>query len=242
MTKTAKWKRSAVLLACLVCGCTLFVVAQEEKPQPPRTVFAKPPSAAVTDRGVEIRFVLVEPADFAVLIKNDKGETLRHLAARKALKREQVVTWDGCTDAGLPVDKGTYRIETAVGLTPRYEAAFGADPEEMGTVHGLAVGPKGTLYVLGGEGRVDREPRFAVFDRRGKYLRTILPRPAGLSPERANPLGTVELDGGERVPLGYLPQYGGGHAAGSGRGAQRRPRVRERFNDGARGTTSIPLR
>jgi HEAT repeat protein len=172
-----------------------------------RTRFVKPPTATLADTGqVAIAFTLAEPTDYAVFIKNADGHTVRHLAARAGGPENMDVrlTWDGCDDAGRPLPGGAYRVEVALGLTPTYETHFGDRANEIGAVHGLAVGPHGRLYVMGGT----RDPQFALFETDGQYLRTILPRPSTLPLERVKPLGEVTLDNGESFPLMLLPQYG----------------------------------
>jgi hypothetical protein len=173
------------------------------------TQFSARPSAAVTNGRVVIEFALSQPVDYAVLIKDRNGHAVRHLAARAANVGVQRLAWDGCTDAGLPAPAGEYRVEVALGLTPVYETSFGDDPESVAAVHGLAVGPNGALYVLGGGGHPGHDARFAVFGPNAAYRRTILPRPGRLPLDRVRPLGEVVLDGGEHVPLSLLPQYGG---------------------------------
>ena len=171
--------------------------------------FERTPTAALKNGAIQIAFSLTQATDYAVFVKDAQGRTVRHLAARAADGSAQRLIWDGCDDDGRPVPVAAYRIEVALGLTPQYERTFGNDPRGLGTVHGLAVGPKGNLYVMGGEGRVDRFERFAVFSPQGKYLRTILPRPGSLPLDRVIDLGEFVLSDNERFPLALLPQYGG---------------------------------
>lgn len=202
-------RRQAGMCATLLLAILACVAGRGPESRAEDRGFAAAPLARMRDGLVEISFALTEPTDFAVFVKDDKGRTVRHLAARAASEAAQRLTWDGCDDEGRPVSPGAYRIEVALGLKPAYEATFGSDPRELGAVHGLAVGPKGDLYVMGGEGRVDRFQRFAVFSARGEYRRTIVPRPSGLPIERVTPLSEVVLDNGERFPMLLLPEYGG---------------------------------
>ena len=77
------------------------------------------------------------------------------------------------------------------------------DPHARGIIWDLAVDEqKGELYVLSDPRQVEGVPELRVFDRQGKYLRTIMPFNPNLAPlERAGP----------------LPQDGPGRRSGVGR-------------------------
>ena len=75
----------------------------------------------------------------------------------------------------------------------------------------VAVGPGGEVYALnmvdnlhGGDG----SPAGCVFDSRGKYLRTIMPAPGGLPPERTEGFGCVKANGQGQIhePIGGFEQ------------------------------------
>jgi hypothetical protein len=199
----------AGLVACMA-GCTTI--------EGDRSAFVGAPTAQRKEYGAEIRFQLSRAADVEVAILDAKGKTVRHLAAGllgknapKPLKPgtlEQNVFWDGTDDTGRPVPAGRYRAEICVGLSPTLDRVLGYDPYDVGHIHGLAVGPNGDLYVMGGVGRETRGGCFRVFDENGKYRRTILPRPGSLPLDRVKPLGEVVLDNGEHFPLTLFPQYG----------------------------------
>jgi HEAT repeat protein/sugar lactone lactonase YvrE len=180
--------------------------------------FSTKPSFRVKGEGVLVEFAVTRPIDVAVVIRDREGRVVRHLAAgvlgksapeplaRDSLK--QSLYWNGTDDGGRPVPGGEYRAEVALGLQPRLDRYFGGDQYDVGRVHGLAVGPRGELYVMSGVGRDSRGGRFRIFTAKGKYVRTILPRPADLPLERLTPLGEVVLDDGEHFPLTLFPKYG----------------------------------
>jgi HEAT repeat protein len=214
MKRVAAFLSAALLL--LAPGCSGKKRAGQAKSH---SSFAARPTARLEDGDVVIEFSAAQKTDVAVFVKDHRGRTVRHLAAGvlgdnapaplKAGRLDQRLVWDGRDDDGGALPAGKYSIEVALGLAPRFDRLFLNDPLAVGAVHGLAVGPGGNLYVLGGRGRVSARSRFLVLDPHGKYLRTILPRPAGLPLERVKSLGELVLENGERFPLALLPQYGG---------------------------------
>ncbi len=180
--------------------------------------FTVRPSAKRDGGKVVIEFAVAEPVDVAVFVKDHQGRTVRHLAAGVlgskapapllAGKLAQRLEWDRRDDDGRKVPSGKYSVEVALGLTPRYVGSMGWNPRALGHVHGLAMGPAGRIYVMSGVGRDSGDGRFQIFSAKGKYLRTILPRPADLPIDRVRPLGEMVLAGGERFPTTLLPQYG----------------------------------
>jgi DNA-binding beta-propeller fold protein YncE/HEAT repeat protein len=181
--------------------------------------FAQPPAVAEDKNGVAITFVASAPADVSIRILDEQGKAVRHLAAGVLGKNPpaplrpdslaQSLVWDRRDDAGLPVPAGRYRIEVAVGLKPEFDRVIGWNPHVLGAVHGLAVGPKGTLYVMAEMGRDTREPRFVLLDLDGAYQRTLVPRSAALPLDRVRPLNELVLNDGTHIPQELLPEHGG---------------------------------
>jgi len=181
--------------------------------------FVEAPVASRAGQAVRIEFAVSRATDVAVSIKDADGTVVRHLVAGvlgpkapaplKPNSLAQSLLWDGRDDAGRRVPAGRYRVEVALGLKPEFDRAFGWDPRALGTVHGLAVRADGALYVMSEVGRDSRDPRFQIFDATGEYVRTIVPRPAGLPLERVRPLNELVTNDGQRVPQQLLPQYGG---------------------------------
>jgi DNA-binding beta-propeller fold protein YncE len=161
--------------------------------------------------GVRIEFALAAPADVEVAIVGEKGEVLRHLAAgvvgaEKAAPPlapascTQSLIWDRKDDEGRAVaGKTTVRIRA--GMKPALGRIIGDPARLTGKVYGLATDEKGDLYVASG-GVYDNAPVFSikVFDRSGKYLRTILPMSAGLAADQAKEYGDAREVAGRLVP------------------------------------------
>jgi hypothetical protein len=181
--------------------------------------FRLKPAVDVMKNQVFVRFWVDRATDVAVTIVDEHGRTIRHLAAgllgpnapepliRGSLR--QLLVWDGRDDDGRCAPPGRYRAEVKLGLTVKPDEALRIEHRRFGSVHGLAVGPKRQLYVMGEAGRDSRDGVFRVFDADGAYLRTILPRRGDLPLDRAKPLGEMVLDGGERFPTALFPHYGG---------------------------------
>jgi murein DD-endopeptidase MepM/ murein hydrolase activator NlpD len=100
---------------------------------------------------IEFRFAASEPSDVSVRIAGGGQEIRRIELGQLQPGSDQVVTWDGLTDAGRAAPDGTYRVLIGPG---------GARVEEAGTVtlHGHLFpvrGPHGTRGAVGefGAGR-----------------------------------------------------------------------------------------
>jgi len=183
-----------------------------------KPTFVIKPLVREADGKAVIQFWVSRPTDVAVSVKNSDGRVVRHLAAGmlgpnapEPLQRDslgQSLEWDGLADDGRPVPPGTYRVEVGLGLTVRYDRSLGWTPRALGSVHGLALGPKGQLYVMAETGRDYLDGVVRVFTRDGEYVRTILPRPADVPLSRAVPLGEMALYNGERFPSALVRHYG----------------------------------
>ena len=204
--------RWALQAAALGLGCSALAWAASGN----EVRFTREPTVAVEKDQALIRFEISRPSDVAVYIQDAQGQIIRHLAAGvlgkdapaplKAGSLEQTLVWDGKDDLGQPAKGGPFRVRVALGLTPRFEAMIGDEPRDVGSVRGLAVGPNGDVYVFHAFG--SHHPHTAgtavcVFDRSGKYLRTIVPYPTNLGPEKLTGLKRLTLPGGGTVPFIY---------------------------------------
>lgn len=216
---------AAMLGVCvLVSGCAaperevLFGYSNAAWFTAPAPAFVKAPSVRVEGGSIIVDFEVSRATDVAVLVSDSGGRVVRHIVAGllganppaplAPNSLAQSVAWDGRNDLGRCVPPGRYAVDVKLGLTVSLDKALGWNPHELGSVHGLAVAPNGELYVMSEVGRDNLDGKFQVFDSQGRYLRTIMPRPAGLPLERAKPLGELALDSGERFPLALLAQYG----------------------------------
>ncbi|MFW6158101.1 MAG: hypothetical protein ACOC8E_01935, partial [Planctomycetota bacterium] len=146
--------------------------------------FRQKPSAAKKDGKVVASFAVDEPTDVAVFVENEDGDVVRHLAAGvlgpnapaplKADSLEQSLVWDGTDDAGEPVPAGRYTVRVGLGTKATFERNIGHDRSWLGNIYAMAVNRKGELFVLCSRG-------ICVLDRRGNYLRQIVPAPKTLS-------------------------------------------------------------
>lgn len=172
--------------------------------------FVARPVATEHDKEVKIAFQVSAPTDVEVAVLDAKGAMVRHLAAGLLGENApppftkgslaQDVVWDKKDDAGRPAVGGPFTVRVSIGSTPRLEKIAGWGGATLGSpVAGIAVGAGGELYVLDSEYDFGRAG-LRVFDRDGKYLRTIVPYPAGMPQERAAGVYGLEIDG-ERFPM-----------------------------------------
>jgi hypothetical protein len=170
--------------------------------------------------GVRIAFEVSGFTDVEVAVLDGKDRVVRHLAAGllgphapaplQAGTLKQELPWDGRDDAGRTVlgmeagddstKAGTHRIRVRIGAMPRLEKVLGRNPNALDNIVGLAVGSGGDLYVLTGIRGPAGGRRLRVFDRQGRYLRTIMPYSAQTPVERTERVGHLMIDG-QRVPI-----------------------------------------
>jgi hypothetical protein len=178
--------------------------------------FTTKPAAQATGDKVRITFAVAVPTDVEVAVVDAKGKIVRHLAAgllgRNApepLRKDvlaQELLWDRTDDTGKPAAGGPFQARVSLGLQPVLDRMIGDNPGAILCPQSLAVGPKGELFVIHIFGRVHPEDNSAactVFDRSGKYLRTILPYPANLTEEKLTGLKRLEVAPGVRAPFLY---------------------------------------
>jgi hypothetical protein len=196
--------RRADLLCLLVLLLLTGAAGAAEKP-----AFASPPAAVTAGGKATISFSVTAPCAAAVWIEDAEGKVVRRLAAgmlgpkapspfRKGLV--QKIVWDGKNAKGKPVPAGC-RVKVGLGLAHKFERAFGWDPKAIRKIYSVAVGPKGEVFILWATPYgVSDAPRVSVFDREGKYLRTIVPAPGSLPPAKMAALNPVKLTDGRVVP------------------------------------------
>jgi len=148
-------------------------------------------------RDGRIEFTASATTDCAVAVVDAQGRVVRHLAAGvlgpnapEPLRKNslaQSLPWDGKDDLGRAAAGGPFTARVGLGLNPTFGRFIGHNPAALGSIRGLACGPGGEVYVLHVFGALhpyDGSLQVSVFDRQGKYLRTILPFPGGLTEDR----------------------------------------------------------
>jgi hypothetical protein len=176
--------------------------------------FAVKPTVSREGDKVRIAFGVASATDVEVSVLDAQGRVVRHLAAGllggekpppAPLKPglSQSIEWDLRDDLGKPVQGEAFRVRVRIGTKAEFGAALG-EAEALGSkVHGLATDEKGQLYVATGGGYGDSIFTIKVFDRDGKYLRTILPYPANLEPGDVEGFGKQSPRDGKLNP----PQF-----------------------------------
>ena len=177
-----------------------------------RASFATKPRATRARDGVNVSFSVSAPTDAEVAVLNSTGRVVRHLAAgllgknapapfRKNSLRQEIL-WDRRDDAGKRAVGGPFRVRVRLGLGAELDRFIPPLPDPLSPPTGLGVGPDGEVYVLSSRGKAGGCYLY-VLDRRGGYLRTILPPPSGLKKEEVKGLERLKLADGTEVPMIY---------------------------------------
>jgi len=202
----------ALLFLSLACGPA--AAATFEAPRDTRghanAAFTAKPKAVKRDGRVAIRFAVSAPTDVEVAVLDARGKVVRHLAAgllgpnapapfrKDALA--QTINWDGKDDLGRAAQGGPFRVRVRAGSQARLEKYLGWDGNTLSPLVSLAVGERGELYVLMRSWVSRGRTELRVFDRDGKYLRTIMPYSAKTPPARTKSVGHLMVDG-QRLPV-----------------------------------------
>jgi len=196
----------SIRVTLLTCALTCSVaLAGEAK-------FAGKPVAKKANGKTTISFTASAATDAEVSVLDAKGKVVRHLAAgvlggKKAppapLKAglSQSLEWDGRTDTGKKAAGGPFKVRVRLGLKAELDGYIGESKYWIGQLCGLATDPKGNLYVYSSSVHVHRgSSRYMqVFNRKGEYLRTIMPMPANLPKEKLLLFNTTSRRGKKTV-------------------------------------------
>src|SRR5262249_16770347 len=199
-----------VLLLLATVFFTGTVTAQELS-------FKNPPTATKQGEKTVIAFTLSQPSDVEVAVLDGSGKVVRHLAAGVLGKKEappeplkpglaQSLAWDGKNDQGKPAGQGPFKARVRAGMRVEFGRTIGDSAYNFNETmcRGLVVDAKGDLYMMGMKGRDGVTFFLRVFDRKGNYLREILPYPSTLAQKDREPFGQVSLPGFEQsLPMNY---------------------------------------
>jgi RNA polymerase sigma factor (sigma-70 family) len=176
--------------------------------------FTQKPTVTKQGDKVIIAFASKGKCDATVAIVGPDGKIVRHLASGVLGKNApwpfkqdslaQSLEWDGRDDFGKPAPAGC-KVKVALGFKATFERNIGWDPNSLRPVQSIVVGKDGGAYVIAA-GEVK------VFDRDGKYLRTLLPFPGGADLSGGFP--SVKTVWGDSIMLaGWFGPYDtlGGH-------------------------------
>lgn len=195
-------------------------------------VFATEPAVAASGQGAALSFALARPTDVEVTVLDGRGQAVRHLAAGVLggafappaplqAGLSQKLQWDGRDDLGQPAAGGPFRFRVRAGLSVRlgrmiggspYTGAVGATPYRAPS-NGLVVAPDGSLYALmmsdihshGNSGWWPWHLRH--FDKKGRYLKTLLPYPPSTPPQKANGMTLLDTGDGAFTPANQNSLY-----------------------------------
>lgn len=175
--------------------------------------FTAGPAAVKDGERVTVRFAVSAPTDVEVAVLGEDDRVARHLAAGllgskapapfKPNTLAQAVTWDGCDDDGRPVQNAAAtRFRVRLGVNVALDRYIPGKVNPLLPPTAIGVGPDGTLFVLSNRDKAGGSTIYAL-DREGRYLRTILPSPAGLKREQVRGLERLTLADGSEAPVVY---------------------------------------
>ncbi len=201
--------RDITVIAILALACPILEAAE--------VGFSKKPEVSAAGEKVKISFTASAPTDVEVAVLDAKGSVVRHLAAgvlggksappaplKPGLAQE--IEWDRKTDTGAPAGEGPFAVRVRLGLGVKLDGFLGENPHHFGAFWGMATDPKGNVYILGastGNKGPDGTRYMQVFDRDGKYVKTVMPMPADLPAEKAKPFKVIVTPDGHIAPRNY---------------------------------------
>ncbi|MGQ9661130.1 MAG: hypothetical protein ACUVWX_02190 [Kiritimatiellia bacterium] len=193
----------AAVVSLLLGLQTVVTASSSRKP-----VFTAGPTVQRIDDKYVVSFAVDSETDVAVWVADGRGKVVRHVAAGKLgpnsptpLKPrslEQNIVWDGKDDFGRPVSSPSLAIVVGLGLKAEFDRILISDNQTISGINSLAVGSDGVLYVMmnaGGTGPVWSGQIMMSYDRGGRFLRQLMPFPAGLTMADAAGFDVIELDG-----------------------------------------------
>jgi len=191
-----------------VVWCVVFFVSAAGA----EVTFKTPPVAARAGETVTIAFTLSAPTDVEVSILGADNTVVRHLAAGvlggknpppQPLKAglAQSLTWDLNDDFSKPAVGGPFQVRVRAGSGVKFGRFIGEDPYTFGRIHSVATDEEGKLYVSAYEGGLNQNmDTLRVFAPDGTYLRTLIPFPADLKPQRAAAMATWDQESKSFIP------------------------------------------
>jgi len=179
--------------------------------------FSAKPSAEKAGDKVKIAFTLAAPTDVEVAVLGADGKVVRHLAAGvlgganpppEPLKAglAQALEWDARDDFGKPAAGGPFKVRVRAGLGVKFGRTVSDSPYMIAAVRGMATDKGGHLYVVSqsfGYGSYYCQ----VFDKDGKYLKTIIPFPVNLPREKVEAFSYWDEAGKRPVMKNYSDVY-----------------------------------
>lgn len=177
--------------------------------------FRAPPAVVKSGDRTRITFTVSAPTDVEVAILDAKGTVVRHLVAGVLGGKSpppaplqgglsQSLEWDGKDDRGQLARGGPFKARVRLGLKATFGRLLADSPYNFSEsfCRGLAVDANGDLYVLGLKSRDAVLYFLRVYDRKGNYLREILPYPATLDLAARKPFGVISADSAQ-LPQNY---------------------------------------
>jgi len=198
-TRTLHGIRISLCLSLLLGGMLFGAAAEAASGNTAREEvfeFTQKPKLAKKGDAYAISFASKGRCDATVAIVGPDGRIVRHLASGVLGENapppfqpgtlKQTIEWDGKDNRGKPVPAGC-KVRVSLGMKARYGTTMAFTPNQF-LAWSVACDGEGNAYVLiarmSGPPMGGRHHMIRVFSREGKYLKTIMPIPGGLSPEK----------------------------------------------------------
>lgn len=203
-----------------VVSATLLLVLARSEWSVAAVEFVEQPTITRVGDKYKIDFAVSRKTDVEVSVVDSRGKVVRHLAAGVLGARtapptplgpglKQEVSWDGKDNAGQAVNgsvDGTSSVRVRLGAGVGFDGFLGENPFHFGAFWGMACDADGNLYILGastGNRGPDGTAYLQEFNRQGEYVRTLMPMPADLPPEKARAFDVIPTPDGHITPRNH---------------------------------------
>ena len=184
--------------------------------------FSSKPAITKAGDKVTVAFTVSAPTDVEVAVLDAGGKVARHLAAGVLGAKDpppeplkgglaQSLEWDGKDDSGKPAAGGPFKVRVRAGLRAELDGFLAESKFWIGSLQGLATDAKGNLLVCSSSVQPHRGYTYflQVFNRKGEYIKTLMPMPADLPREKLRAFGLIDVPGDAVQPVnrfGTWPQ------------------------------------
>ncbi|MCK5529485.1 MAG: hypothetical protein KAI74_07355 [Kiritimatiellae bacterium] len=196
-------------MQCIVICMTLTIPSMAATESSNNIHFINKPTVTKNNDSLSITFSVNKPTDATISILNADDVVIRHLAAgvlgtnapapfQNGLS--QTVVWDGKDDFGASVKASESRVRVGLDTKAKFGKIIFYETGIAYSPRAATVGPDGLIYVLMEHGQTKSTFLLQAYTRTGEYVKTIMPYPADLPPEKLTGLPRFKRPNGTYWP------------------------------------------